>query len=460
MANSPVQLVNRARRFLVEELWTVELGPGSGLGRLLRVVQLSALICRGFIDDKLLLRASALTYITSLSIIPILVVALSVVDWLGLSKSLVVLGVNQFLAGSPDAVDRILDLVENAKVGAFGSVSGAIFFATAILSLRHVEETMNQIWGALQGRSWIRRFSNYLAVMVVVPLALGVIISLSSSLGVESLGTRLESVPMGEALRGLMVGVGPTGFLFLCFGFAYYVLPNTAVRPLSATIGAAIAAVLFGVAQWAYVTFSVGVARYDSLFGGFAIVPLLLVWIYVSWSIVLFGAEVAYAHQHLARYRREARDAELEPAEREALGLRMILEVARAFRDGWPPQSAEALANRLGSSLRLASEMLVRFQEAGIVAGGAGADGELRYQLGRDAREISVGDVFRAMRGTRPERGAPDGDSGSDGALQSADALLCDVSDALEPIWSRSLAELSDRLPRQEAEEPRSGRRR
>jgi len=120
-------MLQRARRFLLEDLWRADFGAQRLTGALIRGLQLSALIVRGFVDDKLLLRASALTYMTTLAIIPILVVLLSIIQWLGLSRDLVVLGVNQFLAGSPEAVERIMRFVDTTNVGALGSLGGGIF---------------------------------------------------------------------------------------------------------------------------------------------------------------------------------------------------------------------------------------------------------------------------------------------------------------------------------------------
>lgn len=448
MAISPVELLQRARSFLLEELWREDFG-GQGLtGALIRGLQLSALIVRGFIDDQLLLRASALTYMSTLAIIPILVVVLSIIRWLGLSRDLVVLGVNQFLAGSPEAVERIMGFVETTDVGALGSASGAVFLVTTVLSLRHVEETFNDIWGAIRRRSWIHRFTNYLAVLIVVPLGVGTVVSLSSSVGDGVVAEQLNGIPLLEAAKSVMLGVGPMLFLFVAFTLAYLLLPSTKVRVASALFGGAVAAILFATAQYGYVSFSVGAARYNALFGGFAFVPLLLVWIYLSWAIVLLGAEIAYAHQHLARYRREARDQRMEPAEREAVGLRLILEVAQAFRDRWPPQTAERLSDRLGSSLRIVTELLVRFEAAGIVTLCGAGEGETSFQMGRPAEDVSVGEILLAIRGERAERPAAlAGVAAVRNTMRRVDELLVDAADVLTPVSTRSLADLLRDLP-------------
>ncbi|MEE2673343.1 MAG: YhjD/YihY/BrkB family envelope integrity protein [Myxococcota bacterium] len=450
MATSPVEIFQRSRRFLLEDLWRADFGARRLTAALIRGVQLSALIVRGFVDDKLLLRASALTYITSLAIIPILVVLLSVIKWLGLSRDLVVLGVNRFLAGSPESVERIMAFVDSTNVGALGSVGGGIFLVTTVLSLRHVEETFDDIWGALKSRSWVRRFTNYLAVVVVAPLVLGSLVSLSSSVGAAEIAQRLNMDPLVDVAKGVILGIGPSLSLLVAFSATYLLLPNTRVRVLSALLGGTVAAVLFIAAQYVYVSFSVGVARYDALFGGFAFVPLLLVWIYLSWSIVLLGAEIAYAHQNLARYRREARDREMEPAEREAVGMRVIVEIARAFRDRQRPKSAEALSDRLGSSLRIVTELLVRFEKAGLVVMCGTGDGKAAFQLGRPAEDLPVGEILAVVRGTRSETPAAiAGDAAVLDTIRTVETVLRDAEAAVGPVQEQSLADLLHALPAQ-----------
>jgi len=444
VVSSSLEWVGRIRRFLVEDLWREDFrGADRVTGALLRGVQLGAMIVRGFVEDKLLLRASALTYMSSLAIIPVLVVVLSIIQWLGLSRDLVILGVNQFLAGSPEAVDRIMTFVEGANVGALGSAGGAVFLVTTILSLRHVEETFNEIWGALQSRSWVRRFANYLAVLVAVPLMVGSLFSLSSDGGLEQLIHEANLDPLVGVARGVVLGVGPAVFLCAALTLTYLMLPNTSVRFGSAALGGVIAAVLFIGAQNLYVTFSVGVARYNTLFGGFAFVPLMLVWIYVSWAVVLLGAEIAYAHQHLARYRRDARDRTMSPAEREAVGLRLALEVARIFDAGQPALTAEELAERLGSSVRVVSDLLVRLEQVGIVSVSGDGAGEIAFQLGRPAEKIEVGAVLGAVRGQRAEHPhALVSDTSVRRTLERVDRLLDDAEAAADAVGRCTLAEV------------------
>jgi membrane protein len=444
--NLPADLLARARRFVVEGLWAEDLGPRRLTAAALRGLQLVVLVARGFIDDRLLLRASALTYMTSLAVIPVLVVVLSIIEWLGFSRGLAVWVVDRLLAGSPDAVDWIMGVVGEANVGALGSLGGAIFLATTVLSLRHIEETFNEIWGARSSRGWLRRFTNYLAVLVVVPLLLGTAISLATTFQSGLLQEEILPRAVLSALMDAGLAGAPTVFLFVSFALVYWLLPNTYVRPVSALLGALVAAVMFIAAQHLYVNFSIGVARYNALFGGFAMLPLLLIWIYLSWSIVLMGAEIAYAHQHLARYRREARNHALPAAEREATAVRLALQVARSFRDREPAESLTEIADALEVSLRAAAELLDRLETAGIVRACQREEQEASFQLGRPAEDITVSEVLNAIRGGRRAPATQPGDSTEQlhriEMARTVNRLLGSMESIAAPLGSRSLSDL------------------
>jgi membrane protein len=175
------------------------------------------------------------------------------------------------------------------------------------------------------------------------------------------------------------------------------------VRITSALLGGVVAAVLFTGAQAVYVGFNVGAARYNALVGGLAWLPLLFAWIYLSWAIVLIGAELAFAHQNLDHYRREVLGAPPGAAAREAMGLEIGLELARAFRDGTGPRSADALADKLDMPVRSVRDLCSALVSAGI-ASPYGGDKEGGYQLGRAADRVTVLDVLGALRGGPPDR--------------------------------------------------------
>jgi membrane protein len=303
-----------------------------------------------------------------------------------------------------------------------------------------VEGAFNSIWGVKKHRNWSRRFPDYLAILVVVPLmATG--LSLATGLQSEWLVQRLLEYEVFARVYEMGLRQLPwltmTGSLALMFWF----LPNTAVRFSSAVLGGAVSALLILFAQDLYLSYSVGVARADALFGAFAQLPLLFVWIYVFWAIVLFGAELAFAHQNLASYRREVRGSSAAPAEREAIALRAALLVARAFDESTPPETADSLAARLGAPIRIVREVLGQLETAGILSRRGEAATEETVQLGQPSSRIRVIDVLTALRGKREP-------VGEDPAAELVEQLLGDLETAAaHEDGSRTLADLLARTP-------------
>lgn len=359
------------------------------------------MVARGFVRDQLLLRAHSLTFLTVLSLVPLLALAVSIASVFGVQENLTPVIVDRIAAGAPGAAQWLLEFVEDFQFGALGTLGAVALAATTVLMLGSVERSLNAIWGVQKQRAWVRRVPDYLAVLVVAPVLLGVAISLGTTLQSQWLVQRLLEIPGFQNLYDLGLGQAPTVLMILGFAFVYWFLPNTGVQPLPALLGGVFAGVLFTLAQGAYVDFQVGAARYDALFGALSVIPLFMVWVYLSWAITLLGAEVAYAFQTLPLYRREVREAGAGPAARESIGLAIALEVGRAFRSDRAAWSDDGLSEFLDVPVRTVRDLLGRLESAGIVAelGGEGRAGT--YQLGRPADRIRVADVLAALRGAR-----------------------------------------------------------
>ena len=140
-------------------------------------------------------------------------------------------------------------------------------------------------------------------------IGIGLVYQMTGTLNMADLGDRLTPV-LG------------TRTVWMAFAFLYWFFPNTRVSKRSAALGALVAMLLFTLTRVVYVDLSVGAARYSFLFGGLVALPLVLTWIYVIWAVILFGAEVAFAHQNIAHYREDLRRPVLAPSEREELGVR------------------------------------------------------------------------------------------------------------------------------------------
>lgn len=396
--------IRRVRRWLAEELWSEEPLQPALFGWLRNLVQLSTVIGEGFVKDQLLMRAHSLTYLTLLSIVPLLALMVAAADLIGDSRVILERVLSNFAAVTPQAQEFLLDRVASFKFGALGGVGGAVLIATTVMAVGGVERSLNAIWGIPKQRPWVRRVPDYLAVLIVGPLLMGVALPLRASLESQWVVQKLLELPVLAAAYHAGLGYAPLLLVTLAFSFLYWFLPNTQVRAPSALIGGLVGGLLFGLAQWAYVAFSVGAARYNAVLGVMAGVALFMVWVYFSWAIVLFGAEVAYAHQTLALYRREVQGTPPGPAARESIGLAIAVRCARAFRDGGAPWNAEQLSDGLDVPLRTVRAVIHELEGARILSRSGGGDGPEGFQLGRPAEQIRVADVLEALRGPRETR--------------------------------------------------------
>jgi membrane protein len=459
MAAAAAELVERARRFLFHDLWRMEVDTTSVATLPIRLLQFGYMVVEGFIRDELLLRASALTYMASLSLIPALVVVLAILKGLGVTEDLVAVAID-YLA-IPGARDTVLPYVQSVDLSGFGTLGAAMLFVTTVLALRHGEHAVNELWGVVDGRSWTRRFTDYLAVLIVAPVSLTVALSLGTSMQSDPIVSWLLRFDLFEFAYSAGLRYAPSLLLGGAFTFIYWFLPNTRVRVSSALLGGAVASLLFLGAQAAYVDFNVGAATYSAFFGAAATVPLLLIWIYVSMSIFLLGAEISFAHQNIGTYRREVQGEPPSAAEREVLALCITLEIARAFRDREGISTAADIADRLGASVRPVREVMFVLEHEQILSASTSEEDQPGHQLGRPAADIRIADVLAAVRGAPllpPGPSRRGGRAGENGVADSAEIVAHVVADLIRasvPIASeRSIAHLlSDLAPR----EPQDG---
>ena len=394
-----------------------------GVGRL-RAMGLAAsrvlvLTIRGFHQHRVMVQGAALTYYTVLSIVPVLAVSFALARGMGFYdrfKGQVLepfldarfgtapesTGADESLAGGSlrQALDLVLSKVDEAQGLAIGVFGFAILMYTAIKLLSAVERSLNEIWGLRRGRSWTRRFTDYIAIVVVTPVLLLLGTAAVTYLRTQTLllkplwgdGGVDVSVPIRVLLQG-----APLASFWLGLTFAYVALPNTRVRLRSALIGALAAALLWLVSQHLYVGLQVGIARYNEIYAGMASLPIFLFWVFFSWVIFLIGAELTYAHQSVPVYTSIARMGKVDHAFRESLALRLCGRITHAFLEGRGPTPATLLASQLEVAPRAVNEVLEVLEERGLLAATTHGSEEL-YLPARDPETITVFDVLEALK--------------------------------------------------------------
>jgi membrane protein len=288
------------------------------------------------------------------------------------------LGASELATEIDQMVERAFEKVENVSFAALGGVGLLLLMWMVVDVLGRVETAFNRVWGVKAGRPVWRRFTDYLSVLVVLP----VLAVAASSLPVVDFVARYLDKSTADAVRAFLVS-GPlksgtvVTMTALCFTFVIMFMPNTKVRVWPGVGGGTVTAILFIVWMRICAALQVGVANYGKIYGSFAVVPIVLAWVYVSWQIVLFGAEVAFAIQNHITYRMEGEAHRANVQARILLSLSVLTEAARAMLGKAAGFEIAAYAREKGVSVRFVNEVVRELTQGNLLAEVAGSQGRL-----------------------------------------------------------------------------------
>ncbi|MCJ7772290.1 MAG: YihY/virulence factor BrkB family protein [Desulfobacterales bacterium] len=390
--------------FIRVDIWRIRLKDISRT-KCFFVKQLRILILatREFVKNKCSLSASALTFYSILSIVPVLAMAFGIAKGFGFQLLLEKQLLEKF-QGQEEVMSRVVafarSLLENTKGGMIASIGVLFLLWTVIKLLSQIERSFNDIWAVEYPRTYGRKFSDYLSIMLISPI----LFILSSSVTVF-ITTQITVITQKVALIGmfspvifLMLKFIPYGLIWILLIFMYLLMPNTKVNFSSGVIAGVIAGTIYQIAQWAYITFQVGMARYNAIYGSFAALPLFIIWIQLSWMIVLLGAEISFAHQYANTYDFEPDRRFISPAFKKLLALQISCLIISKFLKAEPPLSAINISKTLEIPIRLTQQILYELVEAGILSDTEDKINEkVSYQPARDINTITINSVIEAL---------------------------------------------------------------
>ncbi len=430
--------LERWRQFATHDVWRIG-APGEQIphGFLIKQIRVMILLMQGLVRDALLLRASALAFTTLLSLVPLLIVMVYIVQSFDLQdqikdfiKSQVFRGIAQDSGGDAPAivldgqsfanpVDILFDFAERGSNPKTLGVWGVLFVVFTVFGLmNNIESSFNQIWGIKRMRSIYRMASDYMMVMLLLPfLAAGM---LSSTAILKS--TLLEY----QYLQRYLIWASNYAIVWLAFTALYVFVPNTRVKIPYAFLGGVVAGTLWNLASWAYVTFQFGILRYKLIYLTLAQAPLLLAWIFISWVILLFGAELAFAYQNEKTFAMERLAAGASHAYREAVALRAMLEMAWRFDTGAPGLETAHAGEAWNVPTRLINETIDQLERAGLVR--RCATEPATFQPARSINKITLGDIVHALR-----------EAGRDPSAFREDTVFRSLLDALQDTGGGAL---------------------
>jgi membrane protein len=362
---------------------------------IIRLVQIVALAVRGFNEHRCMFRASALTFYSLLSIVPIIALMFGIAKGFGLQKQVE----EQLLAkmqGQEEVITKIIDFsnatLANTSGGVVAGVGVAFLFWAIISVLSNIENSFNDIWGVIKPRSFGRKFGDYISMILICPILL--VISGSATIFVSSqVKLIMEKIPLLQNLGPafwLPLKMLPYVTIWIVFTFIFIFMPNTKVRFKSALIGGIVAGTIFQIVQWVYINFQIGVARYSAIYGSFAAMPLFLIWLQISWLVVLFGAEVSFAHQNVETYEFEPDCLSVSRLFKTMLSLLIVHRVVKKFCDGEKPADAPELSHELEMPIRLVRQILYELSESWVLSEVRNKDKEFAYQPAIDVEKMTV----------------------------------------------------------------------
>ncbi len=396
-----MKLLHKIKKLIFHDIWEMQAPQGFSkfLHRQLRIFFIAV---KGFRDDKCLLRASALTYITMLSTVPLLAVAFSALKGFGVQNTIRDIALERVTGNLEEVVQQIALYVDNIDVRALGMAGIGALICTAIMMLSHIEKTFNEIWGIKVGRTILRKISDYLSVIIISPLMMTIAISITAS--AQSKTVVKKMMEMGLSHLAYFLPFITAG---IAFSFLYAFMPNTKVKARSAIVGGIWGGALWHIAQWCYINFQIGATRYNAIYGGFAQFPLFLMWVHLSWIIALLGAEISFAHQHVKTYKREQRIFALSARSQEMLSLQMLISIGEYFKNKREEWSAEKFSNRWNIPIRLVNELLFRLEKINTIVGTENKGAH--YHPSRPLRQISLEETIKALRNySEKEKKAPE----------------------------------------------------
>ena len=416
------RMIARLNHWIDNLIWSDSLRQYGLPGRILTVVlQHFYAVLRDMFAGQLTLRAMSLVYTTLLSVVPLIAFSFAVLKGFGVDE---LLEDKMYLLLEPlgekgrEITDNVMRLVQNVNGGLLGGVSLAFFIYTAISMVQKVEEAFNYAWYVSKPRSFARRFTEYVFVMTIGPVAIVTSLGMIGSLQDEGFVQYLLQNDIVGPLFVVTSKVTPFLFVTGLFAFLYWFMPNTRVRLSSALVGGVAGGFLWATLGVVVATFIVNSARTMTVYGGFAIAIIALIWLYLNWLVLLVGAQLAFYHQNPAYLRIGRREPRLSSSTRERLALNIMLLVGQAFRDSRATVTIADISEKLRIPSITLEPIVAALESKGLLTSTESED----LLPGRDIARIALGEVLAVVR------------------------VFGETGSISQPRWSSAIEAIGDRL--------------
>jgi membrane protein len=392
--------LNAIKHYLTTAIWQKNGGAHSGFAhRRLTVLRGIWILFQEATQTDLKYRAMGLVYTTLLSLAPLLAVSFSVLKAFGVHNQLrpLLLGVLEPLGEKgAELAGQVIGYVENIHIGVLGA-AGLVFLLYTVISLLNIiEECFNRIWRVETSRNWIRRSSDYMSVLLVGPVLTVSALGMMASMANNALVQRIIALePFGTAyyLAGLIL---PYLLIIAALTFLYIFMPNTRVNFSSALVGGIAAGLTWKLGGWLFGIFVAKSTSYNAIYSSFAIILLSMIWLYVSWLIVLLGGVVSFLYQYPRYLLHKNKRPDLNYRQQEHFGFLVLYLIGKAYYEGKPPWTLHALADAIDQPWEAVRQVLQRLGQAGFVI--AVQSEPNAYLPARAIETIGLKEVYASLR--------------------------------------------------------------
>lgn len=403
------------------------MGAGEEISRLEYGAHFCVLVAQSFVRNRCPVRAAALSYTSLLALIPVLAVAISITSSLlktqgeekiytaidKLVSSIVPPGgdspedLDWFaeIYGDPDEGTPVVSVsaqkavakwihkfIEKTQSGTLGVVGMLLLLYVAITMLANIEATFNDIWGVTRGRTWLSRIILYWATITLGPLLLAGALALASSPHFEA----TKGAVTGTIVGGFIFQLMPLAVLWLVFALIYQLVPHTKIHFGAALVGGIVGGTLWHLNNVFSFLYASRVVGYSEVYGALGLVPVFMAGLYLSWLILLFGAQVAYAFQNRRSYLQDKLIENVNQRGREFIALRLMTCIGQRFQNSLPPLSPQKISLELGIPSRLVHQVMQTLLAARLVVETGG--NEHGYAPARPLDTITAHDILHALR--------------------------------------------------------------
>lgn len=392
--------IKRVIRFVTEDIWRITDDELTKVPHMvISILKTINLSLRRFNEDNLPIKSAALTFNTILSIVPLLALLFAIVRGFGFANLLetelfkTIPIERETLEQALIFVDRYL---EQSKGGVFIGVGLAFLLWTVWGLISNIEEIFNEIWQVKQPRSLGRRFTDYFSFLFAVPFLM--IFSSGISIFIPTLFDSYANHHLISPIVEFLIKSTPLFITWILFTLIYIFIPNTQVRFANAMASGLIAGTAFHLFQMLYINGQIWVAKYNAIYGSFAALPLLLLWIQASWLICLFGAELTFAIQNNMNFEFEKESKGVSRRYYDFLMLVICSLIVKRFAKGESPYSAPELSEECKIPIRLTRRILYQLLESGVILEVSIDEGrEAHFNPAIDINQISVAYLFNKI---------------------------------------------------------------